>query len=377
MKCPVCNKDNGAGLSFCEGCGRKIPRCPTCGVELTCRDRFCSNDGTRLSDDLLLLVPEETVLQEPVWSQPAAPAAAPEEALPLPEFPDPWEAQASEETVRVTAVSGGRGWQSAPPVRNSDPVSVPAFDSVEVRTPPQPPQRAFCENCGKRVAPGNRYCSDCQRTMAEERSGSSEKSGKMGKIILTVILVILLLLGLFAGGYAIVNSDLFDWDSTSSNREEKEKDEEEEETEDTSVPTADSEDPVTPADGVEDPVNTTPAEDTTAPVDVTDPVVETTAPPTEPEVTPLMYWIENCDKMYLTEEDLEGFDEKMCVYARNACYAKSGRKFNSAELQEYFAQFDWYNPTVSPNNFTDSMLNSYQVANINLILAYERAHGYN
>lgn len=371
MKCPVCNRDNGADVSFCEGCGRKIPRCPTCGVELTCRDRFCSNDGTRLSDDLLILVPEETVLQEPVWSQPAAPAGAAEPVL-----PDPWAEADYEETVRVTPVSGGRQWQSGPVVRNSDPVAMPDWDQLDA--PVQPPQRAFCENCGKRVAPGNRYCSECQRAIHKKES--SGKLGKTGKVILSLILIILLLLGLGAGGYALVNSDLFDWDSSSSNRAEK-NDEEEDEGDEESVsesediPAGDTTEDV-PTPGVEDPVDTTPVAAETTPTESSEAPTETTAPVVE-EMTPLMYWIENCDKKYLTAEDLVGFDAQMCVYARNACYAKSGRMFNSTELQNYFAQFDWYHPTVSPNNFTNSMLNSYQVANINLILEYERAHGYN
>ena len=377
MKCPVCNRENGPEVTFCEGCGRKIPRCPTCGVELTSRDRFCANDGTRLSDDLLILVPEETVLQAPVWTQPApavpeAPAeemtmkAAPEEVPPLPVMPDPWSEAASEETVRVTAVSGGRNMQSTP---------TPVDPFLEQPAPaPKPVQRAFCENCGKRVAPGNRFCSECSRTLSGQRTRSGGKRKKKEKTILLLILILLLIAGLAAGGYALINSDLFDWDSNSSNRVEKEdEDDEEEEQTDDADPTG-TEEPVVPGDIVEDPVTTVPSVEDTTP---TAPATEPTEPSETEEVTPLMYWIENCDKRYLTEEDLAGFSKQDCVYARNACYAKSGRMFNSTELQAYFAKFDWYHPTVSPNNFNDSMLNAYQIANINLILAYERDHGYN
>lgn len=402
MKCPVCNKENGPGVNFCEGCGRRIPRCPTCGMELTNRDRFCSNDGTRLSDDLLILVPEESILQAPVWSGPVTPAAptvasddsawaapaaddlsegtmkagsAPEPFAPeVPELiDDPFE----EKTVRVTAVSGGSRFQDIPPVRNSDPLNIPAWDQMDVKT--EPPQRAFCENCGKRIAPGSRFCSDCRKTVSAASAKPKQKSGSK-KGIWVILLILLLLLGLAAGGYALINSELFDWDSSNRSSKTEDADEEEEEEgedgEDTADPSDDNsasagvaEDPTVPVAGVEDPV-------TTDPSDTPEPTDEVTEAPSEAEEDPLMYWIDNCDKMYLTAEDLEGFDAQMCTYARNACYAKSGRMFNSATLQEYFSQFDWYNPTVSPDKFNGGMLNAYQAANINVVLEYERAHGF-
>ena len=104
-----------------------------------------------------------------------------------------------------------------------------------------------------------------------------------------------------------------------------------------------------------------------------------TEAPTEPEIDAdprLLYVIENCDSTYLTESDLSGFDKEMCRIARNALYAKSGRKFKDAELQEFFEQFSWYYPSVEPSAFTGSMFNKYQSANLNLISAYERDHGY-
>ena len=39
-------------------------------------------------------------------------------------------------------------------------------------------------------------------------------------------------------------------------------------------------------------------------------------------------------------------------------------------------QFDWYTPTVEPEDFNDSMLNKYEVSNIDLIVAYEKEKGY-
>ena len=83
----------------------------------------------------------------------------------------------------------------------------------------------------------------------------------------------------------------------------------------------------------------------------------------EAELTPLEYWIEYCDTRNLTQEDLETFDAATCRLARNAIFAKSGRQFADASLQTFYEQFDWYDPTVPPDDFTDDMLNQYQVYN--------------
>ena len=90
----------------------------------------------------------------------------------------------------------------------------------------------------------------------------------------------------------------------------------------------------------------------------------------------LLNWIEYCDQSYLTEQTLEGLDAAQCRLARNAIFAKSGRKFADAGLTEYFTQFDWYVPRIDPDSFNDSMLNAYQLYNVDVIIAYEEACGY-
>ena len=94
------------------------------------------------------------------------------------------------------------------------------------------------------------------------------------------------------------------------------------------------------------------------------------------EATPLEYWVSYCDSQFFAEEDLVTFGKEECLIARNAVYAKSGRKFNDASLQTYFAQFNWYHPTVSPSEFSNNMLNATQLHNLNLILTYETNRGY-
>lgn len=64
MICPKCKNEIKDDSKFCGKCGQKIPRCPTCGRPILERARFCIYDGSRISDDILNLLPEETAADE-------------------------------------------------------------------------------------------------------------------------------------------------------------------------------------------------------------------------------------------------------------------------------------------------------------------------
>lgn len=91
----------------------------------------------------------------------------------------------------------------------------------------------------------------------------------------------------------------------------------------------------------------------------------------EPTGDVLQYFIEYCDKLYFTEEDVQTFDDEMCMYARNAIFAKSGRKFQSQSLQDYFGKYSWYMPSVEADAFSEDLLNRKQLANLAAIQARE------
>ena len=57
MKCLNCQKELTEQAMFCTGCGKKIPRCPTCGNLLTRRVRFCPRDGAAIPQEILELIP--------------------------------------------------------------------------------------------------------------------------------------------------------------------------------------------------------------------------------------------------------------------------------------------------------------------------------
>lgn len=85
----------------------------------------------------------------------------------------------------------------------------------------------------------------------------------------------------------------------------------------------------------------------------------------------LQTFIQHCDSRYFTASEIAGFTKEDCLYARNAIFAKSGWIFSNQKLANYFQQYSWYNPIVSAGEFTDDMLNEFQIANRDLIVAYE------
>ncbi len=89
------------------------------------------------------------------------------------------------------------------------------------------------------------------------------------------------------------------------------------------------------------------------------------------------YILPDSDSRYLTMADLEGLSQYECRLARNELYARHGRKFNAADLQDYFNRCEWYHGRIEPENFHDeSMLNQYEIANRDLIVQYEKDMGY-
>ena len=65
-----------------------------------------------------------------------------------------------------------------------------------------------------------------------------------------------------------------------------------------------------------------------------------------------------------------------CKIARNEIYARHGRKFNDQNLQAYFNARAWYEGTVEPDDFKESVLSDIENANRDLIDAYEVKKGY-
>ena len=88
------------------------------------------------------------------------------------------------------------------------------------------------------------------------------------------------------------------------------------------------------------------------------------------------YVLPNSNVVYLTKSDLAGFGPEVCRVARNEIYARHGRIFTDEILKAYFESKSWYYGTVSAEDFSDDVLNEYEIANRDLILEYEKEQGY-
>ena len=77
-------------------------------------------------------------------------------------------------------------------------------------------------------------------------------------------------------------------------------------------------------------------------------------------------------RTYSTEE-IGCLPLALTCYAKNEIYARHGRRFLSVELQDYFNQQPWYNGTIDGASFSESVFNSYERANIDLLVNRERA----
>ncbi len=83
------------------------------------------------------------------------------------------------------------------------------------------------------------------------------------------------------------------------------------------------------------------------------------------------YILPDSDQRYYTENELSGLSEDQLRLARNEIYARHGRIFDAEDLREYFESQSWYQGTVSAADFSDSVLNDYEKANIQLIQSLE------
>ncbi len=115
-----------------------------------------------------------------------------------------------------------------------------------------------------------------------------------------------------------------------------------------------------------------PAAETPAPTAAA--VPETTVPPATETVSE--YILPTSNSAYLTEADLAPLTREQLRLARNEIYARHGRKFKDAALNEYFLGKSWYVPTIEPDRFNESVFNDYETANRKLIADYEKKMGY-
>lgn len=89
------------------------------------------------------------------------------------------------------------------------------------------------------------------------------------------------------------------------------------------------------------------------------------------ELSDADYILPDSDSRYYKKKDLKKLTRQEVKLARNEIYARHGRRFTKDEsVREYFEGKDWYQPTV--DEVADSEFNKYEIANRDLIVAYEK-----
>lgn len=224
----------------------------------------------------------------------------------------------------------------------------------------------------------------------EEEWEKEEKKEKITFIILGVI-IILLVAAIVAGVIFLVKSGE-DKESKRTPQLNEEMKEELQQSNKNLEPTEEPTGEATPEPTQEptaEPTQEPTAEPTQEPTQEVTPVPtqEVTPVPTQ-EVTPVPtqaagtdtsseYIIADSSTRYLTNADLSPLSEWEVRIARNEIYARHGRIFNTKELADYFAEKSWYTPSISPDNFNNSYLNSIEIENLKFITNYEKAHNLN
>ncbi len=91
------------------------------------------------------------------------------------------------------------------------------------------------------------------------------------------------------------------------------------------------------------------------------------APPPPTRAEPEGFLFPDSDRRNLSRNELRGLSPAQLRIARNEIYARRGRFFKSADLNQHFRRFSWYRP-----NTWNPSLNAYERANVQTIQSMER-----
>ncbi|MCM1223329.1 MAG: YARHG domain-containing protein, partial [Lachnospiraceae bacterium] len=244
----------------------------------------------------------------------------------------------------------------------------------------------FCSQCGKELRTGLKFCTQCGAAVKEEDSVAMQKMPEKSKeqrrsnnagiaVMIAMVVLAIMILSVsvaafwFLGGKEWLTGLFYDHEITVGMKKEEETEivdngEKFSETYGHQSVMEQSTDSV-----ISDAGEKSETEETETERDTEEDTTE--QPFKEGE-----YILPDSDKRFLTKEDLDGFDAEMCRLARNELYARHGRKFNDAILQEYFDGCSWYMAQIETDDFQESMLNEFEVANRDFIIAYEKEAGY-
>lgn len=110
---------------------------------------------------------------------------------------------------------------------------------------------------------------------------------------------------------------------------------------------------------------------TAAPVTYVENAVDEEAAPAESDRTDAYLW--PTDRYAVSYDDLNGYSQEGVAVIRNEIYARHGYIFKTEKWSNYFTQFSWYVPD---KNYSDSLMNAMEKANLATIVQYEKDMGW-
>lgn len=193
-----------------------------------------------------------------------------------------------------------------------------------------------CQKCGMPVGNGDLFCPEC---------GSKVEKKSNVKVVAAASVVTVFILAAIA---------VWVMSGASTDSEDKKKETTAEVTEDNNT----EEDSITKENEAESEKNPVKEEDAS-------------------EDQETEYVIAESSSKYLSDSDLAGLTLQEVNYAKNEIFARHGRKFKSAELQNYFESKSWYTGRYDPDdfdqNYSSTVLNDFEKKNAELLKKKEFA----
>lgn len=78
----------------------------------------------------------------------------------------------------------------------------------------------------------------------------------------------------------------------------------------------------------------------------------------------------NSSSEYLSDSDVSVLNQDEIQEAINEIYARNGYEFRDEGLRDYFLRYDWYEPSVKADDFSEDYFSSVEKANIKLLTKY-------
>ena len=215
----------------------------------------------------------------------------------------------------------------------------------------------FCTNCGKEIDDASRFCPYCGASMEIEElqddnnvyeeprhtydnSTQYEEGEPSNKKALIIGGIVLLLAVIGVSAYLLGKKD-------------------------------DSPAVIATTEATTEQDTTEESEVTTEATEVTTATTEVTTEATTQAANDSSYILPGSDSSYLGYSDIKYLSSYQLKLARNEIYARHGRLFNDAALQEHFNNCTWYDGHISPSSFNEDVLNDYEKSNIKFIKKYE------